>query len=189
MGTQIRFVDGKILFVDGKIAFDAACCCEPVECETLCTEPLPDIFDVDIDHDAFNRLVTGCDYDTGTFESPYGGAFECQFLGSVNGVCRWYYCGDDPCNPGQKFVVSPYAVGTIVGVTIFYGVNELTCEPEEIIAAIEATDYAGFDDFNEPDYGTMDCCTIDGDFLQWKTAAGFSHVTLTDKGLTITGRC
>lgn len=175
-------IAGKFVRVLGKLARSLACCRFCITCESLCDElTRPPTFDVEIDHDLFFRSVTGCDYDTGTGQSPYaGGPFETQWLGAVDGICRWYYCSDDPCNPGLKYVISPFMLlPDVVHCTLFYGVNSADCTPANVAAALEAADYLGIDTFRLNGFASsLDCCTLD-EALPFETFTGASHVTLT----------
>lgn len=185
-------IAGKILRVAGQVARSIACCCAVV-CVDICTGTRPTTFDITVPHFLWFSLVDTCAYNTGTNQSPYGGAFELQLLGGVLGEtddCYWYYCDDDPCNPGKKFVWTlHFTVTSYVG-RIYYGVTSDTCDAADIIAALAGgvvgVDIEGYDEFDLAGPGAeIDCCAIDFDGsdgdngLSWNTQTGASQVTLT----------
>lgn len=186
-------IAGKILRVAGLVARSIACCCAVV-CVDICTGTRPTTFDFQVPHELFFLEDDGCSYDTGTGLSPYGGNFELQILGGLLGEeddCYWYFCDDDPCYSGKKFVWTFTFNGTNYEATLYYGVEAETCDAAEIISLLAGgtvgVDFAGFDTFSKAGPGEdIDCCTIDfssgagGNGLFHDTSAGDHYVTLTE---------
>lgn len=90
-------------------------------CETNCIAgTIPNSFELVMPVNSFNT-ATGCGTDCATFE----GTFLLEWFGDVGGICRWVYCGDDPCNPGSKFMyVLSYRIPNLAVLILVYGLTD-----------------------------------------------------------------
>lgn len=145
--------DGNIIFVDGRIAMHEDCCdaCAPVACDHNCTPgTLPDEFQLVMPEGAFNPFQ-GC----GETCYQYAGTYILQWAGSIGGICRWTYCGDDPCNAGKKFLyaLSYRQPGTLVLLLVY---NLDSCA---------STDWTSWNEWSKAIGGgaAYDCTLIDDD--------------------------
>lgn len=173
----------------GRPGHNAACCCA-FACEHNCQAgTLPLTFDLTVPHFLFFRTFDNCDYDTGTDTSPYGGNFTLDRLtiapNFYGGRCAYFYCGDDPCAPGKKFVwlLSTALATARIRATVMYGLNAPNCLASEVTTALDTSDWMAADDFVQVSPGPgvpANCCNLSASDIQWFGAINppGAHVTL-----------
>lgn len=185
---------GHLIRIGGHLANNLNCCKDCIDCEANCDPGTrPPTFDMTADHGLWYSEDTPCQYDFGgTNTSPYAGSFELQWLGLFDGLCRWYYCGDDPCETGKKFVWTlAYFLPDNLSLSIWYACDIADCERQSIIDCLNAGQgvaggYGGFDRFNKDFQSETDCCLIDQDTIPWVGFSGTHHVTITGGALYLT---
>ena len=182
MAGEIQLIGGAWGLFGGEPMTDPNCCRACIECESLCDAGTrPPTWDITVDHNLFFVEPDACSFSGGLGgTSPYAGAFELQWLGeSIGGECGWYYCDDDPCNPGEKFVwVLTYNLPDDINLFLYYGVEADSCEPADVLAALLATGSSGVDSFNAAGQTETDCCVVDVVDIPWVGATGTTYVTL-----------
>lgn len=177
---------GHLIRISGHLANNENCCKDCIDCETNCdTGTRPPTFDIQVDHGFWYTDPASCQYDLGgTDTSPYGGSFELQWLGASDGLCRWYYCGDDPCDTGKKFIWTlAYYLPDVILLTIWYSADIADCDRQTVLDYIQ-TGPTGFNTFSKSGQTETDCCLIDVTDIPYLGSSG-GLVTITGGALYI----